>query len=402
VVGGALVRLLHDSTLATASRFGVRFIITAVLVRDTARDRKLPIDSRLFTNDLEAFLATDADIVVEAVGGDEPARTIATDTLRRGRKLVTANKELIASHGDVLAELANDSGGGLDFGAAVGGSAPVISTLRDLVGASTPRAVRGILNGTSNYVISRLEAGASFDNAVACARDRGLAEADCNRDLDGRDSAAKLSIIRWIAFGIRPTELNLRCISLLPHTEQLVRFATQAGGRLRLIGECIQLPNRRVAASVEPVIVSSTSAFALTALEDNRVEVDLGWSSPLSVSGPGAGGAPTASALLSDLVRSSPLAETRERHTAQFVSIPDPRQHRWLVGARLEPQALRALARTAQLSIAHELHDDGFASVITHATHWDCVERFARKLDSIDAPPCLARYELPLPAGVLS
>src|SRR5207248_3289709 len=133
------------------------------------------------------------------------ARTIGATTLARWKKFITANKELVASHGDILSGLARDNETALDFGAAVGGSAPVISTLRDLVGACTPLSVRGILNGTSNYVITLLESGATLDAALQSARARGLAEADCTRDLDGRDAAAKLAIIAWIAFGIRPS-----------------------------------------------------------------------------------------------------------------------------------------------------------------------------------------------------
>src|SRR6478609_302321 len=167
VVGGGLVRLLHESAPAIAARFGVQFDLTRVLVRDVTRERNLPLDSRLYTNDLDAFLAHDSDVVIEAVGGNEPARTIASTALKRGKKVITANKELVASHGDTLSALALANETGLDFGAAVGGSAPVISTLRDLVGAATPKSVRGILNGTSNYVISLLERGKSLDAALA-------------------------------------------------------------------------------------------------------------------------------------------------------------------------------------------------------------------------------------------
>jgi len=216
VVGGGLVRLLHESAPAIAARFGKRFELTRVLVRDPSRDRNLPLDPRLFTSDLGAFLSHDADVIIEAIGGHEPARTIASAALRRGTKVITANKELVASQGDRLSALAREYDASLDFGAAVGGSAPVISTLRDLVGASTPVSVRGILNGTSNYVISLLERGASLDGALASARELGLAECDCARDLDGRDAAAKLAIIAWIAFGIRPTDLHVRRTSLLP------------------------------------------------------------------------------------------------------------------------------------------------------------------------------------------
>jgi len=394
VVGGGLVRLLHDSASSIASRYGVRFVITTVLVRDTTRDRKLPINSSLFTNDLDSFLAKDADVVIEAVGGHEPARTIAITTLRLGRKLITANKELIAAHGETLAELATDNGTGLDFGAAVGGSAPVISTLRDLVGASAPLAVRGILNGTSNYVISQLESGVSLDDAIADARDRGLAEADCGRDLDGCDAAAKLSIIGWIAFGIPPSQLNVRRISLLPGIEHLVRLAAKQRAHVRLIGECTQLSAGRVAASVEPVIVSSSSAFARTTLEENRVEVDLGWTSPLSVSGPGAGGAPTAAALLSDLVRTSPPANERGAAGVQFESVADPRQQRWLIAARVETGTLRAVVENAGVEVADELRDGEVACVVTGPCPWNRLHRVIQELGRANALPSLARYEL--------
>ena len=394
VVGGGLVRLLHESASAIASRFGVRFIITKVLVRDTTRDRNLPLDARLFTNDLEGFLAHDADVVIEAVGGDEPARTIALSALRRGRKFVTANKELIATHGELLDTLASENRTGLDFGAAVGGSAPVISTLRDLVGASAPRSVRGILNGTSNFVISHLERGSTLEGALAAARDRGLAEADCSRDLDGRDAAAKLSIIAWIAFGIRPSSLHVRRTSLLPGIEPLVRCAAALGGRLRLIAECTRLEDDNVVASVEPVIVPEASAFARTTFEDNRVEVDLGWSSPLSVSGPGAGGAPTAAALLSDLVRNSPPPNDRGEGATKFESVFDTRNHSWLIAANLDRQALPILAAQLDVPCSPIPQVGDRAVLVTQPTKWKRVQHLLDTLDSVGASPSVARFEL--------
>ncbi|HEV7388038.1 MAG TPA: homoserine dehydrogenase [Gemmatimonadaceae bacterium] len=394
VVGGGLVRLLSESAPAIASRYGVRFVITRVLVRDTGRDRNLPIDSHLFTNDLNSFLANDADVVIEAVGGEEPARTIAISALARGRKLITANKELISAHAETLQELATLNRTGLDFGAAVGGSAPVISTLRDLVGASAPLSVRGILNGTSNFVISEIEHGSTLEAALSEARERGLAEADCARDLDGSDAAAKLSIIAWIAFGVRPTDLNVRRVSLIPGLETLVRLAAGAGGRLRLLGECSQLDGHRITAAVEPVIVSHTSTFGRTRREENRVEVDLGWSSPLSVSGPGAGGAPTAAALLSDLVRFTSPPNDRGREAARFVSVSDWRGHRWLVGARVQPDVLTALATAARLTAADASVSDGVAWLVTDPANRECAQRLVNALHKLGAEPLIARYEI--------
>ena len=394
VVGGGLVRLLHESAAAIASRFGVRFVITKVLVRDTTRDRKLPIGSELFTNDLDSFLASDADVVIEAVGGEEPARTIAITALRRGSKLITANKELIAAHGEILHALAAQNDTGLDFGAAVGGSAPVISTLRDLVGACAPRSVRGILNGTANFVICQLERRISLEAALTAARDRGLAEADCSRDLDGSDAAAKLSIIAWIAYGIKPSSLHLRRISLLPGLEHLVRLSELLGGRLRLIGECTLLGADTITAAVEPVVLPESSAFARTTFEENRVEVDLGWTSPLSVSGPGAGGGPTAAALLSDLVRVSSPPNDRGAGATQFTSTPDTREHRWLIAGRRTAGDLTRLAGDARLEVADTREAGDNACVVVGPAPWDKVQLFVRTLSAQRATPSVARYEL--------
>jgi homoserine dehydrogenase len=401
VVGGGLVRLLHESAPAIAARFGVRFDVTSVLVRDVNRERNVPLEARFFTNNLDAFLSHDADVVIEAVGGDEPARTIASSALSRGKKLITSNKELVASHGDSLSALAAENRVALDFGAAVGGSAPVISTLRDLVGASTPLSVRGILNGTSNYVITLLEGGASLEAALASARERGLAEADCSRDLDGRDAAAKLAIISWITFGIRPADLRIRRTSLIPGAERLVRLAATEGAQVRLIAECIQLPRCRVAATVEPVIVSSRSAFGRTTLEDNRVEVDLGWPSPLSVSGPGAGGRPTAAALLSDLLRTSPPPNDRGIGATQFSSVADPREHRWLIAARTDFTSLATVVTEVGLREERLIGGADDVALITAPASWNSVQPLIKALESANATPCIARYEAVEPTEVL-
>ena len=393
VVGGGLVRLLHESAPAVAARFGVRFALTRVLVRDTGRERNLPIDPRLFTNDLDAFLSHDADVVIEAVGGEEPARTIARAALTRGSKLITANKDLVASYGDSLSALAHEHHSSLDFGAAVGGSAPVISTLRDLVGASTPESVRGILNGTSNYVITLIERGVSLDSALASARERGLAESDCARDLDGRDAAAKLAIIAWIAFGIRPADLHVRRTSLVPGLERLVRTASINGARVRFIAECRRLSGNRVTAAVEPVIIPAESAFARTILEENRVDVDLGWSSPLSVSGPGAGGTPTAAALLSDLLRVTPAPNDRGAGATQFLSVADPREHRWLVATHLDSDALQRTAAAVGLGSERYPADAPGAAIITAPASWESVQRLIGALDSVNERPLVARYD---------
>ena len=393
VVGGGLVRLLHEARDEIASRFDVNFSVASVLVRNPTRERHVPVPDSLFTNDLDAFLRTDADVVVEAIGGEEPAQTIAAAALRGGRKFVTANKELIAGSGDRLCDLARETGTSLDFGAAVGASAPVISTLRDLLGASPPRSVRGILNGTSNFVITELERGVELERALAAARERGLAEADCSRDLDGRDAAAKLAISAWIAFGIAPSTLRIRRTSLLPGLPELVRTAAGLGGRLRLLAECTQIDANSVVASVEPTVVSAASGFSRTLGEENRIEIDQGWSAPLTVSGPGAGAAPTATALLSDLLRTSPPPNTRGGEARVFYPTVDGREHRWLLlthhGTGL---VQRAVAHG--VTIERSWADANGVGALTSRIDWNRVEALADALRASNESVAIARVEL--------
>ena len=389
VVGGGLVRLLHDAREEIASRFDVHFSLASVLVRNPTRERHVPVADSLFTSDLNTFLSTDADVVVEAIGGEEPAQTIAASALAHGRKFITANKELIAGAGDRLCRLADESGTSLDFGAAVGASAPVISTLRDLLGASPPRAVRGILNGTSNFVITQIERGQELDAAINAARQRGLAEADCSKDLDGRDAAAKLAITAWVAFGIAPAALRIRRNSLLPHLSELVRVATALGGRLRLLAECVQLNGNAVVASVEPTIVSAASGFARTIGEENRIEIDQGWSAPLTVSGPGAGAEPTAAALLSDLLRTSPPANARGSLGRAFYPLVDPREHRWLLLAAVDSRLESSLA-AHDIAVQRSWREDDRLGVITDRVQWSALEEIITSTPDLAA----ARVEL--------
>ena len=393
VVGGGLVRLLHDARDEIASRFDVNFSVASVLVRNPTRERHVPVPDSLFTDDLDAFLQTDADVVVEAIGGEEPAQTIASAALRRGRKFITANKELIAGAGDQLCHLARETGTSLDFGAAVGASAPVISTLRDLLGASPPRSVRGILNGTSNFVITELERGVALDRALATARERGLAESDCSRDLDGRDAAAKLAITAWVAFGIAPSTLRIRRTSLLPGLPQLARVALGLGSRLRLLAECVQLDSNRVVASVEPTIVSAASGFARTHGEENRIEIDQGWSAPLTVSGPGAGAEPTASALLSDLLRTSPPPNARGPEARIFLPATDGREHRWLL---LTDQGSGFVQRAVAhgVTIERSWADSNGVGALTSRVEWSRVEDLAAALRASREHVATARVEL--------
>ena len=341
-VGSALVRELAACRETLAERHGVEVVLTRVLVRDVTLERAAPLDRTLLTADVDEFLATDADVVVEAIGGLDPARRIAWSTLSRGRELVTANKELLAECGTELAALAAREGTALRYDAAVGGGVPVLRLLDDALGAGTPSRVRGILNGTSNYVLTQLEDGAALESALRSARAAGFAEADASRDLDGRDAAAKIALVAWAAFGIAPERVRVRRVSLLPDPSRYARLGERLDRAVRQVAECA-LVDGAVAASVEPVFVGRDSALARTRDEQNRVEVHTGWSAPLCASGPGAGGRPTATALLSDVL--APRGRTRRGRAV--VSAPrDDRPFDWAIEVRGAPALLHRLVPT--------------------------------------------------------
>lgn len=335
-VGSALLRELSARQGSLERRFGKRVELTSVLVRDLAKERSADLDRGLLTADLSDFLGRDADVVIEAIGGIEPARQIAEWALRSGRELVTANKELLAAHGTRLHALAREHGGSLRYDAAVGGGVPVLRLLDDALGAGTPTRVRGILNGTTNFVLGRLERGAELDDALRAAREAGFAEADASRDLDGRDAAAKIALVAWAAYGVAPESLDVTRRSLLPDPARYVRLAHRLGGVVRQVAEC-GLVESAVVATVEPVIVSPTSALGRVRDEQNHVEVHTGWSAPLTASGPGAGGAPTATAMLADFVCT---ARQPERRGDACCGGADPRTSEWAIEVAGSPRLL--------------------------------------------------------------
>jgi homoserine dehydrogenase len=386
-VGSALLRELVARRTTLAERHGVEVVLTRVLVRDVGRDRAAPFDRALLTASVEEFLATDADVVIEAIGGVDPARHIALSALGRGRELVTANKELLAAHGSELAALASRRGTTLRYDAAVGGGVPMLRLLDDALGAGTPTRVRGILNGTSNFVLTRLERGASLEAAQAEARAAGFAEADATRDLDGRDAAAKLALVAWAAFGVSPESVTVRRASLLPDPARLVRLGGRFGRVVRQVAECA-LVDGEVVSSVEPLLVETDGAFAQTRDEQNRVEVHTGWSAPLCASGPGAGGLPTATALLSDLL----TARGRARPAAR-IGVPacDARRWRWAVEVRGAPALLHRLVPGCGF-----VHTDALAScawTVAESATVQEIEETLRTLGHEGANPIAVRFD---------
>ncbi len=304
-VGGALLDLLDRHGDEHARRSGRRFRVVRILTRDVGRPRSRRIPRDLLTDSTAEFLATPSDVVVEAIGGVEIAGVIGRAALARGSRFVTANKALLRLAGPELERLAQahrSRGAALDFEAAVGGGMPVVRLLRESLAGHGVQSIRGVLNGTTNFLLSRIERGATYADALASAQQAGFAESDPSRDLSGLDAADKVAVLAWIAFGIDPAQLPVETEGLPPSLEEVVRNAAAAGRVVRLVASA-RCSVRGVKALVRPMLLREGDPLARACDEENVVQVESESCGTITLSGRGAGGSATASAILADLLR---------------------------------------------------------------------------------------------------
>lgn len=302
-VGGGVLRLLHENARYLESRIGAPLVVRKVLVRDVEKDRVPECDRAWLTTRPEDVLDDpETDVVVEVMGGEEPAFGYVKRVLERKRGVVTANKLLLAKRGPELVDLAVAAGVDLAFEASVGGGIPIIRTLREALTSDWVERLVGIVNGTCNYVLTRMRReGKSFADVVADAQRLGYAEADPSLDVDGHDAAQKLVVLAMLAFGARvdsgavPTQ-GIRDIDELDH-----RFAERFGFVVKHLaigrdhGEKVEL-------RVHPALVPNTSVLANVSGVLNAISVHGRALGPCLLSGRGAGDLPTAVSVVADLV----------------------------------------------------------------------------------------------------
>lgn len=301
-VGGGLLRLMQTHRDAVRRRLGRGVEVVSVLVRDPSRGRPHAPGEDLVTTDPAVLLAAGADVVVEAIGGLIPAGEIVRDALARGAHVVTANKALLAAHGPSLLRLAGARGVRLEFEAAVGGAVPVVRTLREQLAGQGVERIRGVINGTTNFILDRLAEGAEWSVAVAEAQQLGFAEADPSRDLDGRDAEDKLRVLAWLGFHADPRTVPVRRAGISPALAPLAREAAAGGRTVRLVAELAR-EGRRLAGRIGPQVLDARDPLALARGEENAFEIHSASAGVIRLSGKGAGGSATASAVLADLLR---------------------------------------------------------------------------------------------------
>lgn len=308
-VGSALVDLVRTRSDAIASRTGLRLEIARVAVRSLAKERPVELPDGVLTLDAPGVVVDpDVDLVVELIGGVEPARELVLAALKAGKPVVTGNKELLAVAGAELFAAAEAAGVDLLFEAAVGGGIPFIRPLRESLAGERIDRIMGIVNGTTNYILTRMtEEGVSYADALAEAQQLGYAERDPTADVEGHDAAAKAAIIASIAFGVRVVAGDVHDEGISGITTADIAYARKMGYVIKLlaIAEQVEGPEGEageVAVRVHPAMVPADHPLASVRDSFNAIFVEGAAVGDLMFYGRGAGGSPTASAVLGDII----------------------------------------------------------------------------------------------------
>ncbi len=305
-VGSGVVKALAARGSELSHRAGRELKIVGVSSRNSQKTLDLGLELNLFANVPLALANSDADVVVELIGGDEGvARQLVETALANGKHVVTANKALLAKHGLALAELAEKNNVTLKFEAAAAGGIPIVKVLREDLIAHGVDAVKGILNGTCNYILTEMESsGRSFAEVLKEAQAKGYAEADPALDVGGGDTAHKLALLASLAFGTAPDLANVSVEGIEHITADDIAFASEFGFRIKLLGVARRVGDK-IDQKVHPAMVKARAALANVSGAANGVLVDAGEAGSFFFSGRGAGEAPTASAVIADIVEAA-------------------------------------------------------------------------------------------------
>jgi len=303
VVGCGVANLLREKGAALATRFNTSFAITRVAVKDLKKSRDAQVDPSIITTDpFEVVNAPDVDIVIEVMGGESPALELLLTAAKNGKSIVTANKRLLAIHGETIYRAVEDAGVELGFEAAVAGAVPVIGAIKTGFAANRIEAIHGIINGTANYILSRMTLeGKSYADALKEAQALGYAEADPTFDVEGIDTAHKIAVLASLGF---ETPIYFGSI----YTEGITRLTPEDIGMAREFGYTIKLlaVAKRVGGSldvrVHPAMIPASHPMANVNGALNAVEIKGDFAGVNMLVGPGAGAGPTASAIMADVL----------------------------------------------------------------------------------------------------
>ncbi|MGA8942001.1 MAG: homoserine dehydrogenase [Thermoactinomyces sp.] len=312
-VGSGVWKMIRENRDVIARKTGKWYQISSVLVKNPDKERNLDHVKEVLTTDFSQVLAQAPDVLIEVMGGVEPAFSYIKEAMANGCHIVTANKELIAKHGQKLESLARQYGVQFRYEASVGGGIPVISTLRHFLRANRIYRFYGILNGTTNYILTRMgEEGHSFAEVLKDAQENGYAEADPSADVEGLDAVYKLSILMRLAFQVHVPVSEIPRQGITDITPQELQLAEMLGYSVKLLAQAEQFgESGPVSCSVYPTLVPLYDSLASVRDVYNAVTIEGDYVQDLTFVGQGAGQKPTASAVVEDLLNTETLFEEK-------------------------------------------------------------------------------------------
>lgn len=302
-VGSGVYRILGENAEVISRRAGCDIKVKRVAVRDLSDPRYVDVpEEQLTTDAMEVIRDPEVDIVAEVIGGVEPARTFILEAIALGKHVVSANKELMSTHGGEVLAAAERAGVDVAYEASVGGAIPILMPLKYSLAGNSVNSILGIVNGTTNYVLTRMdEEGLSFAEALRKAQERGYAEADPSADVEGRDAAAKLAILASMAFNSRVTLGDVYCEGISAITPDDIRFARDLGYVIKLLAVAKDEPDG-ISVRVHPTMIPVDHPLAAVRDENNAIFVRGDAAGELMFYGKGAGSLPAASAVVGDII----------------------------------------------------------------------------------------------------
>lgn len=414
-MGAGVLELLQRNKSLIETRCNAAISVTAVSARDKAKAHRLPLAGIDWQDDALA-LATrpDVDVVIELIGGsDGIAKSLVETALKQGKHVITANKALIAHHGSSLAALAERYQVQLSFEPSVAGGIPILGAMRTGLAANNITRVAGILNGTCNYILTRMQKeGRGFEEVLSEAQQAGYAEADPSFDVDGIDAAHKLAILASLAFGLRIDFSSIHIEGIRTITAQDIQYADELGYRIRLLGIATQSEDG-ISQRLHPCLVEKESPLGLTDGVFNAVQIEGDGLGRILFQGRGAGAGPTASAVIADVISIA----RGERYPAFTLSTEKMQQakhvamsaHRCCYYIRLdvadEPGVLADITRIfaqQQISVQsiiqreHKMQTPAQVVITTHRTHEAAMQTALQEIGALTRvvkPPMMLRME---------
>ena len=346
VVGTATARILLSHVAEIETRTGAPIEIARIAVRDTTVDRGLGLDRSVWTNDpWEVVRDPSIDVVVEVMGGIDPTRRLLLEAIASKKHVVTANKELLSTHGSELMQAAETNGVDLLFEASVAGGIPIIRPIRESLAGDRVTRVMGIVNGTTNFILTRMsEMGESFEESLEHAIRLGYSEADPSADVDGHDAAAKIAILASLAFDSRVEASDVPTEGIRHITRADIAAAHQLGYEVKLLAVA-ELSDGKISARVHPAMIPKTHPLAAVRDVYNAVFIQAEQSGDLMFLGRGAGGSPTAAAVVGDIVEIARNASQGAR-TPAYIGFHDD--------AAIRPEDETAVRYYIVLSVADQ------------------------------------------------